>query len=47
MQRWPGQMIRFVFYSELDKMIYIYFLTLKSGIRVIIFLDVSHQVLYN
>lgn len=47
MQRWPGQIIRFVFYSELDKMIYIYFLTLKSGIRVIIFLDVSHQVLYN
>lgn len=46
-QRSPGDMISFGVYSQLDKMILSYILTLKSGIRVIIFLDVSHQVLYN
>lgn len=40
-------MIRLVMYKELEEMFYSNLLALKSDIRVIIFLDVSHQVLYN
>lgn len=47
MQRPLDEMIRLVMYKELEEMFYSNLLALKSDIRVIIFLDVSHQVLYN